>query len=87
MAPAALSIYEGLRAEVLNREARPVGLTAIAYHGMVRGLMLMMTEVTAEPYLPSEPVPFSEAVTLDRELLRLLANMVLQSQSQVMHVY
>jgi hypothetical protein len=60
---------------------------AVAYHGMLRGLALILTEVA--PEVPSSPAsaPLSEAIPLDREFLRLIANMVLQSQSQVMHVY
>lgn len=85
--PAALSTYERLRAEVLNGEARPEGLTAIAYHGMLRGLALILTEPAAEPLLPQNPAAAFQGVQLDRDLLRLLANMVLQSQSQVIHVY
>ena len=84
---AALPTYERLRAEVLNGQARPAGLTAVAYHGMVRGLALILTEVTPEVLSPAAPAPVAEAVPLDRKFLRLLANMVLQSQSQVMHVY
>jgi hypothetical protein len=84
---AALLTYEQLRAEVLNGQARPVGLAAMVYHGMIRGLAVILTEPTPEvrpsPFQVSPP----EGVSLDRELLRLIANMVLQSQSEVMHVY
>ena len=84
--PAALPTYEQLRVEVLNGQARPEGLTAVAYHGMLRGLALILTEVPEVPP-PAALAPAAEAVPLDREFLRLLANMLLQSQSQVMHVY
>jgi hypothetical protein len=85
--PAALPTYERLRAEVLNGQARPDGLTAIAYHGVLRGLALILTDLVPEVPPPAASAPVGEAVPLDREFLRLLANMVLQSQSQVMHVY
>jgi hypothetical protein len=85
--PAALPTYERLRAEVLNGQARPEGLTAVAYHGMLRGLALILTELVPEVPSPAVSAPVAEAVPLDREFLRLLANMLLQSQSQVMHVY
>jgi hypothetical protein len=84
---AALPTYERLRAEVLNGQARPEGLTAVAYHGMLRGLALILTELVLEVPSATAPTPAAEAVPLDREFLHLLANMVLQSQSQVMHVY
>ena len=85
--PAALPTYERLRAEVLNGQARPEGLTAIAYHGMLRGLALILTELIPEVPPPAVSAPVAEERPLDREFLRLLANMLLQSQSQVMHVY
>lgn len=85
--PDALPTYERLRAEVLNGQARPEGLTAVAYHGMLRGLTLILTEIVPEIALPHVSAPVAEAVPLDQEFLRLLANMVLQSQSQVMHAY
>jgi hypothetical protein len=85
--PAALLRYEQLRAEVLNGQARPDGLAAMVYHGMIRGLAVILTEPTAETSSSPSQVSPPEGVSLDRELLRLIANMVLQSQSQVMHVY
>ncbi|MGO8856889.1 MAG: hypothetical protein ACLQO1_14430 [Steroidobacteraceae bacterium] len=39
--PAALSTYETLRAEVLGGQARPAGLAAVIYHGMLRGLAVI----------------------------------------------
>jgi hypothetical protein len=84
---AALLTYEQLRAGVLNGPSHPEGLAAIVYHGMLRGLGVILTEAT--PNIKSSPprICTSETVSFDRELLRLIANMVLQSQSQVMHVY
>lgn len=84
---AALPTYEQLRTEVLSGNIRPEGLAAIAYHGMVRGLAVILAELAATtPSSPSSWLPSNEA-SLDRDLLRLIVNMVLQSQSQVMHVY
>ncbi len=85
--PAALLTYEQLRARVINGQPYPEWLTAIVYHGMLRGLAVILTE--AAPNVASLPLQAcaSEGVSFDRELLRLIANMVLQSQSQVMHVY
>jgi hypothetical protein len=44
---AALATYEGLRAEVLNGQARPQGLAVVVYHGMLRGLAVILTETTS----------------------------------------
>ena len=85
--PAALLTYEQLRARVINGQPYPEGLTAIVYHGMIRGLAVILTEPTAEASSSPSRVPAPEGVSLDRELLRLIANMVLQSQAEVMHVY
>ena len=87
VASAALPTYERLRTEVLNGNIRPEGLAAIAYHGMVRGLTVILAEPAANTPSSPSPGPRSNDASLDRDLLRLIANMVLQSQSQVMHVY
>jgi len=79
--------YERLRAEVLNGGTSPEGLAAVVYHGMLRGLLVILTEIVpASPSLLA-PAPAIETGPLDRALLRLIANTVLQSQSQVTHVY
>ncbi len=85
--PEALAIYEGLRAEILDGRARPEGLAAIAYHGMLRGLAVIMSEITASPPSLTPPEPLSRGAPLEQELLHLIANMVLESQSQLTHVY
>ena len=84
--PAALATYETLRAEVLNGQARPAGLAALIYHGMLRGLAVILTDV-ALPAASLPRAPASDISPLDPDLLRLVANMVLQLQSQANHVY
>ena len=83
---AALSTYETLRAEVIRGEARPEGLVAIAYHGMLRGLGVILTGTRPNITPPSRAATVA-AMPLDPEFLHLVANMVLQTQAQVMHVY
>lgn len=86
--PEALATYEGLRADVLDGRARPEGLAAIAFHGMLRGLAVILSTIASSPppaLAPQEPV--LQGAPLDRELLHLIANMVLESQSQLTHVY
>jgi hypothetical protein len=84
--PAALATYETLRAEVLGGQARPAGLAAVIYHGMLRGLAVILTDV-ALPAVSAPTAPSSDISPFDPDLLRLVANMVLQAQSQVNHVY
>jgi hypothetical protein len=75
-----------LRSEVLCGQARPDGLGAIVYHGLIHGLSLLSqtipesaTSVATAPSLPN--------VRTDPEFLHLLANMVLRTHAGVTHVY
>ena len=83
--PAAVSLYETLRSDVLRGVARPDGLGAVIYHGMLQGLVLLMSGPSAptpcQPHMASAP-----NVRGDRGLVRLLANMVLQTHLEVKHV-
>jgi len=78
-------MYELLRSDVLRGQARPEGLGAIIYHGLVEGMKLLCSSRARD----LSPVQHTSTlqITRNRELLRLLANMVLQTQSEVMHVY
>jgi hypothetical protein len=84
--PAAVSLYETLRSDVLRGAARPDGLGAVIYHGMLQGLVLLMSGPSAptpyQPHMASAP-----NVRSDRGLVRLLANMVLQTHLEVKHVF
>lgn len=82
----AISSYERLRAEVLSGQAASEGLAAMAYHGMVRGLTVLLAELPAAVSTAPQ-APASHVGSLDGELLRVVANMVLQSQAQRQHVY
>lgn len=85
--PASLAtLYESVRAEVVSGHARPDGLGAVVYHGLVHGMTLLASSARTDA-TASRRSPPSIAVTGNPELLRVLANMVLQTQSEVMHVY
>jgi hypothetical protein len=75
-----------LRADVLCGQARPDGLGAVVYHGMLDGLAVLMS--VAAPHVachsPPDAIP---GIRGDRTFLRLMANMILQTQSEVKHVY
>ncbi len=83
---ASVALYEQLRAEVLRGQARPEGLGAIVYHGLIDGVKLLSSSAALDEASAPCTSPALPAVR-DRALLRLLANMVLQTQSEVMHVY
>jgi len=82
---AAVPLYEKLREEVLQGVARPDGLGAFIYHGMLDGLTLLMsaTAITATHQLLHPEAKARD----DRELVSLLANMILRAHSEVKHVY
>jgi len=83
---AAVSVYETLRGEVLRGQARPEGLGAVVYHGMLDGLAMLMA--AAIPYVTCHtPSTALSSVRDDRAFLRLVANMILQTQCEVKHVY
>jgi hypothetical protein len=83
---AAVSVYEKLRADVLCGQARPDGLGAVVYHGMLDGLAVLMS-VTAPHTSSHSPTAVIPGIRGDRTFLRLMANMILQTQSEVKHVY
>ena len=58
------------------------------YHGMARGLALIIapTPATPEPRQETHASTMPAAVS-DHALVRVLANMVLRIQSEVQHVY
>jgi len=79
-------MYESLRAAVVEGRARPEGLGAVIYHGLVHGLSLLAGSKCIGSGTTSRPMSAS-VVSRNPELLHVLANMVLQTQSEVMHVY
>jgi len=85
--PASLvATYELLRAEVLRGQARPEGLGAVIFHGIIDGLTVLCSSST-HGGAPAQRASAAQPIARDRDLLRLLANMVLQTQSEVKHVY
>jgi len=81
-----VAMYERLRADVLLGRARPEGLGAVIYHGLVDGVASLCSSTDCEP-APAHRSSTPRSSVCDHELLRLLTNMVLQTQSEVMHVY
>ena len=81
-----LELYEGLRAAVLRGQARAGGLGAIVFHGLWRGpgradhrpQRRRRQAIAAGVIRRRHP-----AAMHDRQLVRLLANMVLAAESQV----
>lgn len=83
----AVQAYEELREQVVLEQARPDGLGAVVFHGMWRGLsVLLQTPPTAISSSASAPHPPSQ-LTHDPQLVHLLANMVLLTQSKEEYAY
>lgn len=80
--------YERIRADVLAGQARPDALGAIVFHGMWQGLrVLLSTSTTSSTSSIVSPPAAAHTGTLDRQLVRLLADMVLATQLEVHHVH
>lgn len=81
--------YECIRADVVAGRGRPDALGAIIFHGMWHGLRVLHD--TSPTSSPSVIVPPTSAAaptgTLDRQLVRLLADMVLATQLEVHHAH
>ena len=86
MSLTAIEIYEVLRSEVLRGAARPEGIGALVHHGMLTGLHLL-TCTSASPAVASLREAAIPVMPHDRHFVRLLANMLLRTQMEVMHVY
>ena len=86
LSPATLQVYETLRTEVIAGRARPAGLCAVVHHGLLRGVSLLLSSHASVDSPPQRTAASIPAIQ-DREFLHLVANMVLQAQSEVSHVY
>ena len=71
----------------MREQVRADGLGAIVFHGMWCGLSVLLQTPPTAP-LPSASAPRSPSpVTHDPQLVRLLANMVLLTQSKEEYAY
>ena len=84
----AVQTYETLRGQVLQGGARPDGLGAIVFHGMWDGLVGLLS-TTPSPSISSPAISDSTPVPVahDPQLVRLLANMLLLTQSKDEYAY
>lgn len=75
-----------MRADVLSGRGRPEGLVALRFHGMVQGLALLL-KGAAQPVAPTAQIESVKPIQRDSELIRVLANIVLRTHSELAHVY
>jgi hypothetical protein len=84
----ACQTYETLRGQVLQGQARPDGLGAIVFHGMWGGLVVLLRATPANSISPPAITDSTPAtVAHDPQLVRLLANMLLHTQSKDEYAY
>jgi hypothetical protein len=86
---AQISAYEALRAAVIHTQPyRPEGTAALRYHGMLIGLAMLveMTAITSAEAPPQREL-LADLIPAGDEFVRLLANLVLHTHSELAHVY
>lgn len=82
----ALQAYESLRAAVVEGRAQAPGAAALRYHGMWQGLAIL----GRSPASAAAPVTAATSATpllADHAFVRLLANLVLRTHEELLHVY
>lgn len=69
-------------------EGRPRrdGIAALRYHGMLQGLAILL-QTTPTAVAPVATALVGERLPADDQFVRLLANIVLRTHSELMHVY
>jgi len=83
----AINRYESLRHQVLDGISRPQGLSVFLYHGVLKGLSILTTSVSS-PESPIEKPCVSQTPTpANPDFIHLLANMVLNSQKELIYAY
>lgn len=83
----ALQAYEELREQIMHEQARADGLGAIVFHGMWWGLSVLLQAPPATPSSSARALRPPSPVRHDPQLVRLLANMVLLTQSKEEYAY
>lgn len=71
----------------MRAQARPDGLGAIVFHGMWCGLSVLLQTPPTAPLSSAGAARSSSPVPHDPHLVRLLANMVLLTQSKEEYAY
>lgn len=88
MPACATQAYETLRAAVVEGHPYGSGAAALRFHGMFHGLAIITGQPTTVP-VPTLATSSSSTTALPREhaFVRLLANLVLRTNEELMHVY
>jgi hypothetical protein len=80
--------YDILRTAVIEGKPRPKGAAALRYHGMLHGLPMLVSTAAPIPLAPVLHQPRADSLPAGSdEFVRLLANLVLRTHSELAHVY
>ena len=79
--------YEALRDAVVDGAARSEGIAALRYHGMLHGLPVLVNSTAPVETALRYSVPRMDTFPAGDEFVRLLANLLLQTHSEIAHVY
>ena len=79
--------YEGLRDAVIDGTPRAEGAAALRYHGMLHGLPVLVKSTAAIDTTSRHQAQRMDALPAGDEFVRLLANLVLRTHSELAHVY
>jgi hypothetical protein len=79
--------YEALRDALIEGAPCPEGTAAIRYHGMLHGLPMLVMAPATRDAPSSRGEERVDALPASDELVRLLANFVLRTHSELAHVY
>lgn len=71
---------------MLEGRARGPGAAALRYHGMLQGLAIVL-RTTPSAATPVATAMTTKVVPADAAFVRLLANIVLRTHTELMHVY
>lgn len=79
--------YEALRDAVIDGTPHPEGAAALRYHGMLRGLPVLVQSTAAIDTAAPHTAQRLNTLPAGNVFVRLLANLVLRTHSELAHVY
>uniref|UniRef100_UPI001FC825EA hypothetical protein n=1 Tax=Burkholderia anthina TaxID=179879 RepID=UPI001FC825EA len=87
VAQALTAAYEALRDSVIDGTPRSEGAAALRYHGMMHGLPVLLKSTSTIDTASQHGAQRLGALPAGDEFVRLLANLVLRTHSELAHVY
>jgi hypothetical protein len=72
---------------VVTGQARPEGLGALHFHGLLQGLKVLLAEPTVVPTAPTVNAADPRRLPHDRAFVHQLTNLLLQGPTEESHVY